>query len=421
MSNTRDGASLRFVLSVVVLIAIGVVGRTAHAQALAIAPPSATVAPLGTQTFTASGGSSMGYVFSLSANPSGGTITILGAYTAGATSGTVDEVLLTDSAMNTVMASVTVGSSVQIMPLSAMVAPGAMQTFIAAGGTPPYTWTLTTDNSGPSAGITAMGGVYTAGMMAGMDIITVKDSTGATATATITVTVMMVGIGADCMESATCPTGATCVDGVCCSSACSGQCQACNTANMVGQCVTITGPAVGTRPPCPQSDPNNVCTSKMCDGTSATSCTSFVNQATTCGVASCIDGIGTPGAVCEGNGVCQAVAPASCGEFACVSNACAKSCLDNSECSPGNYCKVAGLDGGKCIKPPPIPDGGGNSADGSLTAPLATSSGCSVGRPGGGDPSFLPLVAVLGTWGLTRRQRGRRQGPGERPGQRQQP
>ena len=377
MRNAREflrAGLFQFLALTFALLAMILVGRTAYAGdagmdtgvvdagPLAIIPPSATVAPLGKQKFTASGGSGMGYVFSLSAAPSGGTITAAGAYKAGATAGVTDMVQLVDSAMNTAMAAVTVTAGVTVAPSTATVAAGGMQTFVASGGSPPYTWTTTSGSGAPS--ITAMG-VYTAGAMAGMDVVTATDSVGGTGTATVTVAVMMkVGIGANCtnadggIEPGVCPAGATCVDGVCCSTACTGQCQACNTSSMLGTCVTITGTPVGARPGCNQSDPANVCTSMTCDGTSATACTSFVGTETTCGIASCIDGLGTPGAVCEGDGGCVKVSPASCGVYGCVADMCATTCNNTSECSPGNFCDVKS---GKCVKGAPVPDSGADA------------------------------------------------------------
>ncbi len=76
---------------------------------VSISPPSATIAPLGTQTFTASGGSGTGYVWSLSTNASGGSINAsTGIYTAGSTGGATDTVQVVDSLGNKASASLTV-------------------------------------------------------------------------------------------------------------------------------------------------------------------------------------------------------------------------------------------------------------------------------------------------------------------------
>ena len=50
-----DGWSLRFASLLMLVLAIVSTSRQASAATLAIAPPSATVAPMGTQMFTASG------------------------------------------------------------------------------------------------------------------------------------------------------------------------------------------------------------------------------------------------------------------------------------------------------------------------------------------------------------------------------
>jgi hypothetical protein len=381
----------------------------ALAAQLTISPSSVNVAPLGTQMFTASGGAGSGYAFSLKTNASGGSITASGAYTAGSTTNVVDVVQVSDmvtadggTTTLTATAMVTVGNGLMVMPSTASVAPGGMQTFSAAGGTPPYSWKLTTDGSG-GASITTPAGVYTAGGNDGMDVVTATDSAGATATATITVTAQTTAIGSACTSSVTCTAGASCVDGVCCSSSCGGQCQACNTAGSMGTCVTISGPPVGTRSPCSQSDKSNVCTMKVCDGTSATSCTSFVGAATVCSMAACVDGIGTPQAVCQGDGTCQSVEAKSCGVFACVADQCATSCTDTAECSPGNYCDVTT---GKCIQPAPIPDAGNDqaAASGRASPDVSTGGGCALGRAGSDGASWFFVAALLGLAGVTRRR-----------------
>ena len=77
-------------------------------MSLVISPSLVTLTPAGTQTFTASGGSGSGYVFSFLANNSGGTLnSSTGAYVAGF-GGVMDVILLTDSLENSTSATVTV-------------------------------------------------------------------------------------------------------------------------------------------------------------------------------------------------------------------------------------------------------------------------------------------------------------------------
>jgi hypothetical protein len=123
---------------------------------------------------------------------------------------------------------------------------------------------------------------------------------------------------------------------------------------------------------------------------------------TTCGIASCIDGVGTPGALCMGNGQCQTVVPASCGAYACVADMCTTKCNDTSECSPGNYCEVTT---GKCIVPPPQPPDGGAAEE---KAAAGAKSGCSAGGDTGVLSPALMLAGMLGAAGAVRARRRRR-------------
>ncbi|MEI7704653.1 MAG: hypothetical protein WCK73_08630 [Deltaproteobacteria bacterium] len=82
-------------------------------DAVVISPANPTVGTGGTATFTASGGSGIGYVWSLASNPSGGTIhATSGAYTAGGAGGVTDVVRVTDSASNTATTRIAVSAPV---------------------------------------------------------------------------------------------------------------------------------------------------------------------------------------------------------------------------------------------------------------------------------------------------------------------
>jgi hypothetical protein len=84
----------------------------APAQPLTVHPASATVAPHGSLTFTATGGSRTGYTWDLQTNASGGAIDAQsGVYTAGSATGT-DLVRVTDSASATRTATVSVANQV---------------------------------------------------------------------------------------------------------------------------------------------------------------------------------------------------------------------------------------------------------------------------------------------------------------------
>jgi len=368
----------------------------AFAGDVAIAPASATVAPRASQAFAASGGSGTGYVWSMAAALSGGTISSSGLYTAGPTPNVVDRVQVTDSESNVGTANVTVTANVTITPPEITLAPGDVQQFKASGGSPPYSWSLVANGSG---GTISSSGLYTAGSSVGSDTVRLADSLGNAITVPGHV-VAAVPLGTPCTTSGTCPPtsdgNAYCVDGVCCDSACSGQCQACNIARTIGSCVTIAGPPVGARAACPMSDSNNLCTQMICDGVDPNGCDKWVGSDVTCRVATCVDLVGTPSSVCDGDGGCPDIEASSCGTYACISNACATSCTNTSECSPGNYCDV---DSGSCVAPLPIdlPDAGPGPVPG------ANHGGCGVGRGSSAPAAALALVVSAGI--VVRRRR----------------
>jgi hypothetical protein len=154
---------------------------------LTISPATASVAPRGTQNFTASGGSGSGYVWSLSASPSGGSITSGGVYTAGSTGSVTDVVRVQDSLGNSGTRNVTVTAGVSISPATASVVPGGSQTFTASGGSGTgFAWTLSTNVSGGT--INGSSGAYVAGATAGTDVVRVQDSLGNFATRNVSVT-----------------------------------------------------------------------------------------------------------------------------------------------------------------------------------------------------------------------------------------
>jgi len=155
---------------------------------VSISPTAASVAPRGSKTFIASGGSGTGLTFSLTVNGSGGSVnSTSGAYTAGPTASTTDVVTATDSLGNIATATISVGAGISISPATASVAPRGSKTFTASGGSGTgLTFSLTTNGSG--ATINASTGAYVAGGTANStDVVTVVDSLGNSATASISV------------------------------------------------------------------------------------------------------------------------------------------------------------------------------------------------------------------------------------------
>ena len=152
-----------------------------------ISPATVSLAPKGSQTFTASGGSGTGFAWALATNASGGSINAsTGAYVAGSTGSVTDVVRVTDSLGNTATRNVTVTAGVSISPAFLSIAPKGTQNFSASGGNgAPYTWSLTVNASGGSVNGS---GQYTAGSTSGTDVLKVTDSLNNSATVTITVT-----------------------------------------------------------------------------------------------------------------------------------------------------------------------------------------------------------------------------------------
>ena len=155
---------------------------------IAISPSNASVPPKGSETFSASGGTGLGYSWSLATNASGGSINAsTGSYTAGATASVTDVVEVTDSVGTTREVNVSVTAGVSISPASPSVPPKGSKTFTASGGSGlDYSWSLATNNSGGIINPTT--GAYTAGATGSVtDIVQVVDSLGNSATTNVAV------------------------------------------------------------------------------------------------------------------------------------------------------------------------------------------------------------------------------------------
>jgi hypothetical protein len=154
---------------------------------LTITPATISLGAGGTVAFTASGGT-LPYTYSVTA----GTGTInpgTGFFTAPPIAES-DTVRVTDGALNTAVASVTVTNppALQISPTTATLNTGANCTFTASGGVPPYVFSVT---SGTGTIVPATG-LFTAPGIAEIDTVKVTDAGARTASAT-PVTIVLPG------------------------------------------------------------------------------------------------------------------------------------------------------------------------------------------------------------------------------------
>jgi len=151
-----------------------------------IDPAAPTVAPHGSVSFSASGGSGTGWTWSLTSAGSGGSINATsGAYTAGAIPDSTELVRVQDSLGNVATATVSIGPAAGISPATDTAVAGGTKSFLASGGTGgPWTWTIPTNRSGATV---TQAGVYTAGSGGVVDVLRAVDGLGNSATATVTV------------------------------------------------------------------------------------------------------------------------------------------------------------------------------------------------------------------------------------------
>jgi hypothetical protein len=157
-------------------------------NSLAVSPTPTTVsAPGGQQQFVVTAGIEP-FTWTLSENNSGGSVTALGLYTAGSSYPAVDTVQVIDAIGTKGVAQVTVVAHPQISGVTSVVAGGQL-TLTVEDGVGPFTWALTTNDSGGSLTETPPNtALYTAGAISGMDVVMVTDASGVSTSAAITVT-----------------------------------------------------------------------------------------------------------------------------------------------------------------------------------------------------------------------------------------
>jgi hypothetical protein len=164
--------------------------NVAVSTGVAISPNTLTLAPLNSQTFTASGGSGAGYQWSLDAGSGGAINSTSGAYTAGPRGNVIDLVGVGDSLGNTAALAVTVGPGIFIAPPAVTLPPLGRQTFTSTGvATSGVGFSATGIDGGTAHGtVNSITGEYLASD-AGLvgDLVHVTDGFGNDAVATVSV------------------------------------------------------------------------------------------------------------------------------------------------------------------------------------------------------------------------------------------
>ena len=190
--------------------------------------------------------------------------------------------------------------------------------------------------------------------------------------------------GEACSSDANCISG-HCTDGLCCSTACSGQCEACDVAGSLGTCLGVAGTPHGSRPSC--ATDGSSC-GGTCNGTNRVACT-FSASGTVCKAGNCSANVATLEAVCDGAGVCGTQTTKQCAPYLCVSANCTATCVNASECQSGNWCSA-----GVCL--PKIVQGEACLSDAQCTTGICIDGVC-CDKACGGQCEACDVTGSVGT------------------------
>lgn len=197
--------------------------------------------------------------------------------------------------------------------------------------------------------------------------------------------------GAACTRAEVCASG-QCVDGRCCHTACDGACEACDVKGKEGTCSPIDGAPRAEHPTCA---PYAACKAGACAATCATDLECSAGNVCLGELARC----GPEKGLCDGRDTIHdprgQKPDVSCAPFACTpAGECQTRCASSGDCAPGAICDVDG----RCVAVASSVAGGDDG-------------GCAAGRAGLlGSRGWLGAAAsaLLGAWIARRRRRALR-------------
>jgi len=125
-------------------------------------------------------------------------------------------------------------------------------------------------------------------------------------------------------------------DGVCCDAMCDGPCEACDLAASKGTCTAVSGAA--KHGACPTGTATEPCLAATCDGVVRDKCAKLAGASVSCRAGTCVAGVETPSASCDGKGACPTSETKACGAYACDGARCRTTCRSTFDCASGKIC-----------------------------------------------------------------------------------
>ena len=165
---------------------LGPTNLTTSSANITVSPATLSLAKLGTQTFTAIGGSGT-FTWSVDNQSLGSIVSDTGVFTAGNSNGTVT-ITATDFNGATGTATVTItDKSLTLSPSALSIGKQGTQVFTLTGGTEPIFFSVDNTTLGSFGATTANTATFTAGITGGTANVTVTDADGDSVTGTVTI------------------------------------------------------------------------------------------------------------------------------------------------------------------------------------------------------------------------------------------